>query len=291
MTHRILTGTLASLLLAATIAGHAASIGGPSSSTTGDFTLTWTSGYELRAANASYRYAAPPTTSYAFSDLPSGSYDFELVACTPSGGSPPTYDCVSAATKTVTVSRSTVQALDSTTSEAGTTAYSANTSLRGSAVVNVPIRLPDGVNGLRPELALAYDSSRGSDITDLFTIDDTLGWGWRLAGLDVVHRCRAGASGSPTIELTSSDRLCFNGQPLIAVSGTYFVTGAEYRTAPQSLIKIKQHATWFEVFYPDGRVGRFGDTAGSRVRASGLVETDPDREGLYTGDAPVYLWG
>lgn len=178
--------TVCGVLLLATGA-RAATIAGPSTSSTGSFTLTWPAGYDLRlgSASASWQYAASPTTSHAFSNLPSGSYSFQLVQCLyvpPPFGSGwlCSYDTTS--TKTVTEDRDVEPAINTSTTEAGTLGYSAGTSMRGSSQVSVPLRTPVGVNGLAPGLALTYDSSRGTDISEVNFLDDDLGYGWRLQG-------------------------------------------------------------------------------------------------------------
>jgi hypothetical protein len=77
----LLSSLLFGVALLASASSHAASISGPSSSTTGTFTLTWTSGYYLHLSDVYYVVSGPPSTSYNFSNLPSGTYKYELWAC------------------------------------------------------------------------------------------------------------------------------------------------------------------------------------------------------------------
>jgi hypothetical protein len=259
-------------------------------STDGNFTLTWTSGYELRAAplnpggqTVRWRYAAPPTTSLAFSGLPSGAYSYELWSCV---GSTCTEDATTK--KTVTVTRDIEPALDTTTSAAGTTAYTATVTNRGASHISVPLKVLPGRYDSGPELSLEYDSARGSDIAYVDWVDDTIGYGWQLKGLSRIHRCRAGLPSSPEPQLDtdvggSGDRLCLDGMGLVVVSGTNRQPGAVYRTSVISNIKITQLQggtapntyDYFNVEYPNGGVAQFGGTTPTRPASFASVLTSP----------------
>lgn len=278
-----------SVLFFATSA-QAASITGPSTSTTGSFTLSWPAGYALRLQDASWEYAASPTTSFNFVNLPSGNYKFMLTQCV---YAPPPYGpgwtCFddTASYKTVTVTRDAESAIDTATSAAGSLAYTATTTARGSSQVAVPIRTIVGVNGLAPTLSLAYDSARASDVSEIFFHDDDLGYGWQLRGLSRIHRCRLGltSSGAPTLD--STDRLCLDGQVLKVVTGSYWADDSVYRMEYDSQVLVtKKAGDWFEVKYPDGRVSRFGDTSASKVIGSGQFTSIF----LWSQPSPTYVW-
>ncbi|RDH43422.1 SpvB/TcaC N-terminal domain-containing protein [Zooshikella ganghwensis] len=49
----------------------------------------------------------------------------------------------------------------------------------GAANYRIPLELPSGVNGLKPNLALEYDSQKGNGL---------LGIGWRLTGFPATRR-------------------------------------------------------------------------------------------------------
>lgn len=267
-----------------------ATISGPSTSSTGTFTLTWPSGYELRLNDASWRFAGPPTTSYAFSSLPSGTYTFSLVMCWADWETGLTMCGPDAASvKAVTVTRDSEPAIDTSTTAAGTMGYTATTSLRGSSRIDIPLKTIPGINGHAPALSLVYDSARGSDIYDVHTADDSLGYAWRLDGLSRLHRCRVGLSGTSYALLDNTDRLCLDGQPLKVIAGAYWADNSEYRTELQSYVKVtKKPGNYFEVRYPDGRVALYGDTAESSVVASGLQSAYFN---VYLGSSPTYVWG
>jgi RHS repeat-associated protein len=286
------------LQFAAGVAG-AASISVPATSSTGTFSVSWTAGYELRLADAHWRVAAAPASTHRFSELPSGTYKFMLASCgwTYSWPIGYLYSCgtLPSTVKTVTVTRDQAPAIDAWTREAGTTAYRASVSRRGSARISVPLRVPDAVNGLALELSLQYDSARRSDRA-LTVVDDELGYGWALTGVPYIHRCRAGLADDPYFggvpDLTPADRVCLGGEPLTLVAGTHWQADAEYRKAVSDGSRIFLRQTtgigqWFEVHHADGSVARFGDTTGSQVVGSG-------RTNFFPGDIHVnasYFWG
>ncbi len=253
-------------------------ISGPASSTTGNFTLSWTSGdangyyfltLEDGYTDGSVAAQGQTSGSRSFSNLPSGVYNFHLLYCefipAPVNGNA----CIPEAntSHSVTVARDAEPAINTSTQVAGTTAYGASVNNRGGATINVPLKTPPGVNGFQPSLSLSYDSGRATDIADVHTVEDALGYGWRLNGLPRLHRCRVGLSGSNEIKLDNSDRLCLNGQQLKVVSGSYWATNAEYRTEAQSFVKITRNTqgSGYVVRYPDGKVGIFGGTVDSAV--------------------------
>lgn len=297
---RLLRPSLAGLVLATMGSGlQAASISAPASSSTGSFTVTWPAGYELWLADANWRLASAPARSLAFSELPAGVYRFALVSCawTYEWELGYLYSCARApgSERAVAVTRGESSGLDETTTEAGTPTYRSGVSQRGAGWISVPLRTPNGVHGVGPGLSLEYDSARGGD-RPRHVVDDLLGYGWSLRGVSYIHRCRAGQPDDPVSGnlpvLTTGDALCLDGVGLVLASGSHWVANAEYRleTDPDVAVQLRSSTgagLWFEVRYPDGSVGRFGDTATSQVRASGRMD-------FITGDATpneAYVWG
>ncbi len=158
----------------------------------------------------------------------------------------------------------------------GSTPYGIDVGADGDAVISVPIDSIPGVAGFAPELSIHYDSGRGTDRLERSLPEDTLGYGWRLAGLSQIRRCVVNQSSSNSISLTNSDSLCLDGMPLVLTSGTHFAVGAVYRTLIESYARIEAKgasgALWFEVTLPDGSVREYGNGTGSRVDQNGGVD-------------------
>src|SRR5579884_4075520 len=159
----------------------------------------------------------------------------------------------------------------------------------GAATYHVPIAVPPGRAGMEPNLALNYNSRNGNG---------PLGLGWSIAGLSAIHRCpqtpeQDGATRG--VAYDANDRLCLDGQRLVAVSGSYGQAGTEYRTEVDGFARITQFggdlagtAACFRVEQKDGRVLHYGaivtgtntcdtstlsTTANARVQPGGAAAT------------------
>ncbi|MCG8417591.1 MAG: VCBS repeat-containing protein, partial [Proteobacteria bacterium] len=147
--------------------------------------------------------------------------------------------------------------------------------------------MPAGTAGLTPGLALQYRSGAGLGL---------LGRGWRLTGLSQIARCSRSfvhsASGFPeAIADASSDQLCLDGAPLVAVSGVYGQSGTEYRTEAESFSRIVATGSsalgpdGFEVRTHDGRILRYGfrddarEAADNGMRRQWMLAEISDRNG------------
>ena len=120
-------------------------------------------------------------------------------------------------------------------------------------------------------MALSYSSGSGNGI---------IGVGWSLNASSAIHRCAAtyaqdGFTHNVTYSATK-DRLCINGQRLMAISGTYGQASTIYKTELDSFTRVKQFGgindstTSFEVNYPDGTTAYFGADTQSRNIHSGV---------------------
>jgi hypothetical protein len=140
----------------------------------------------------------------------------------------------------------------------------------GAAAYRIPIRVPPGIAGMEPSLALAYNSQVGNGL---------LGVGWSLEGLSFITRCprtvaQDGVVGGINYDL--NDRYCLDGQKLMLIAGaSYGADGAEYRTERESFSKIISYGVagngpaWFKVWTKSGQLIEYGNTADSRIEAQG----------------------
>ncbi|MET7552358.1 FG-GAP-like repeat-containing protein, partial [Streptomyces sp. NPDC005500] len=170
----------------------------------------------------------------------------------------------------------------------------------GEARYEVPFEVVPGRGGFQPMLGLKYSSA---------TRDGVVGVGFGLSGLSTVSRCAKTVVDEGVVlgpQLSGEDRLCLNGQKLVAVSGAYGADGTEYRTQPDSHVRVKSFRaagtpadvkgpTDFTVWTADGSVQRYGiDGTASRVRDGGgtanvawAIASSEDRSGNVT----AYTYG
>jgi hypothetical protein len=154
---------------------------------------------------------------------------------------------------------------------AGSTPASFRVTESGAAEYRIAIRVPPGIAGIEPRLALVYNSQAGNGL---------LGVGWSLEGLSTITRCprtmaQDGARGG--VNLDANDRFCLDGQRLMLVpgTGTYGGNGAEYRTERESFSKIISFGqagsgpAWFKVWTKSGQILEYGNSADSRIEAQG----------------------
>ncbi|MEO8132825.1 MAG: FG-GAP-like repeat-containing protein [Betaproteobacteria bacterium] len=104
---------------------------------------------------------------------------------------------------------------DMSSSTVGTLAGTFGVSDSGAATYTIPIPVPPGVNGLQPNIGLAYNSHGGNG---------QLGVGWSLSGLSAVTRCPATVAqdgdkaGINYDNDTTNDHYCLDGQRLIPLT-------------------------------------------------------------------------
>src|SRR6185503_3759500 len=127
----------------------------------------------------------------------------------------------------------------------------------GEYLYQIPLELPAGRAGMKPDLALSY-ASRGQN--------GLLGVGFKLEGgvSSRITRCGktiATEGMAEGIDLDRTDSYCLDGQKLIAVSGAYGSGGTEYRTEEDTFAKIVSYTiaddsevTLFRVWRKDGRI-------------------------------------
>lgn len=122
----------------------------------------------------------------------------------------------------------------------------------GAKTYSVPMTVYPGINGLTPQIALSYSSQAGNG---------PLGVGWSISGLSSISRVAKSTYYDNTpekIKLDTNDAFSLNGTRLIKIGSNTYQTET-------GNIKITAHISsntvcYFEVFYPDGRKGIFGNT-------------------------------
>lgn len=163
--------------------------------------------------------------------------------------------------------------LPAATLTVGRVAATAGVDAGGGATWSVPVRVAAGINGLAPDLALAWRSQAG---------DGPAGHGTELAGLSRVTRCpRLIATDQRVrgVQFDDGDRYCLDGQVLVAVAGAYGADGSEYRTEVDRLERVWSRGragagpAAFEVRQPDGSTRFYGTDTDSRVLTPGLAGT------------------
>lgn len=131
----------------------------------------------------------------------------------------------------------------------------------GSASYEIPIAIPPGRRGMQPSISLNYSSRAGNGIA---------GMGWSLSGLSSLHRCPQTLEQDGRIravQLDANDRLCLDGQRLVATSGGYGASGTTYGTEMESFARVTQFggdltsaATYFKVERKSGEIAYYGNT-------------------------------
>jgi len=132
----------------------------------------------------------------------------------------------------------------------------------GAANYIIPIDIPPGRNGMKPNLSLAYNSQRGESL---------LGLGWALNGLSAITRVPTDIYHEGYIDVVdfdSNDKFALDGQRLISIGSD------QYRTENESFSKITLYGsstnpTYFKVETKEGLELYFGNTADSRIEAQG----------------------
>jgi RHS repeat-associated protein len=178
----------------------------------------------------------------------------------------PTYDPAAVANPTATVSAGSVPM--------GGTSGGFSVDDTGAARYEIPLRVVPGRGGFQPKLSLSYRSDGGPGHA---------GAGFSLSGLSQISRCDRTVADdgiADGVGLDATDRFCLNGLKLVAVSGTYGGDGTEYRTKPDTHVRVKsfhaglltgmQGPVSFTVWTGDGEVQEYGTgNAGVVVPAAG----------------------
>lgn len=164
----------------------------------------------------------------------------------------------------------------------------------GAATYSIPLELPEGIKGVRPNLSITYNSQSGNGL---------LGWGWTLGGLSAISRVTENLfldNRKKGVNF-NKDRFALDGQRLIANDGSYGNNLAEYRTEVDGMSKIVSYTedtivngpAKFKVWTSDGLIMEYGFTSDSKIAykneddntkyevALWLLNKVQDREGNY----------
>lgn len=157
-----------------------------------------------------------------------------------------------------------------TSSEVGITEGQLSVSLSGAANYTIPIAVPPGINGIVPQISLAYNSQGGNGVA---------GYGWNIAGISTISRIPSTKFHDGVIDpvdFNALDRFAFDGQRLMVKNGTSGIYGAnktEYETESFSNVKITSYGvhpngvnfgpSYFIVEYPDGSKAYYGSSTDS----------------------------
>lgn len=149
----------------------------------------------------------------------------------------------------------------------GETQSELSVSLTGGAVFEIPVAVPPGIDGIVPEISIAYNSQGGNGLA---------GYGWNVTGISLISRIPSSKFHDNLIDgvdFDSHDRFALDGERLILKSGTYGGNGAVYETEKFSNLKITSHEvspygpsfgpSYFIVYYPDGSIARYGNSSDS----------------------------
>ena len=174
----------------------------------------------------------------------------------------------------------------------------------GGATYTIPIQVPEGINGMQPNLSIVYNSQSGNGL---------LGWGWNLGGISAITRVGSTMYHHLAVYPVDIEHDCYalDGQRLMAIDGTYGANGTEYKTELDGLTKIVSYKSaidttsgpaWFKVFTADGLIMEYGNSWDSRIGLQQhndvcfwLLNRVEDRNGNYMtyhycrGGANYYL--
>jgi RHS repeat-associated protein len=158
-------------------------------------------------------------------------------------------------------------------------------SLSGGASYKVPIKVPPGIDNVKPNIELVYNSQATNGIA---------GYGWNVSGSSVITRIASTKyhdNEIDPVDYDSYDRFALDGQRLILVSGTYGASGAIYETENHSNIKVQSYGTspygssygpsYFKVSYPDGTYAYYGTSSSSRSKSDYAITYWANSNGVY----------
>ncbi|MPT33674.1 MAG: hypothetical protein E2604_00955, partial [Flavobacterium sp.] len=127
----------------------------------------------------------------------------------------------------------------------------------GQATYTLPIAMPPSLKNTGPVINIVYQSGPLGGIA---------GQGWNISSISAITRIasRTDLDGSREgVHFDSTDKLAFDGQRLLVVSGEYWQIGSVYQTETQSNLKIELQRSGFGLYFivtaPDGSRSWYGN--------------------------------
>lgn len=149
----------------------------------------------------------------------------------------------------------------------GSLSGAVNVSQLGGMTYSIPLEIPEGINGMQPNLAITYNSQGGNGI---------MGWGWNISGLSAITRTgqtvyHDGHKGGVTFnDFSGEDRFMLDGQRLIRhpyyrYYSYYYRTEMDSQTEITSTKENTSHYVKFKARTADGHEIEYGYTEDSRI--------------------------
>ena len=152
------------------------------------------------------------------------------------------------------------------TKPVGTIPGLTSTTATGGVSYTIPLDLPVGTNGIKPNISLQYNSQGGNGIA---------GFGWNISGLSAIGRMGKNIYFNGTVApvtYTSDDAFQLDGMRLSPVSGSNGANGTIYAGETEIFSQIISYTSnspnnpdWFKVIAKDGSMMEFGHTTDSRI--------------------------
>lgn len=136
----------------------------------------------------------------------------------------------------------------------------ASVSSTGAALYQIPIKVPEGINGVHPQITVNYNSQSKNGI---------MGYGWSFSAFSAISRTGSTVAYdgyADYVRMGYSDRLMLDDQRLILVSGRNLEIGATYASYIEDYKRIEYlSSNSFIVYSKDGLIYEYGGTADSYI--------------------------
>jgi RHS repeat-associated protein len=122
---------------------------------------------------------------------------------------------------------------------------------QGALTYSLPLVVPPGTAGAKPDLVLQYNSNSGNGY---------FGQGWAISGQSSITRCGSNIAMDGKIRGVkgdSQDNICLDGQRLILANGSKWEANSDYRTKIDSYSKIVYDGTNFTLYSKSGEIKKY----------------------------------